>query len=250
MIFDLPKSQTPTWLLESTSLSDLPVQCLLSNSVYYPACGQDGKPVRFLGGFSHSFVYADYAVKRNCIVDKLMELGAFRGYQAVFGKDIGLENLQGPFEFDPIEIDLRSDGDPKKYERERTKPFAYWAVFERLPDKTVEHGPDRFSLLYLGTEGVDTYQWLYASNGLYPSAVAIIQPGEGFGFNWTHFYDSDRPLARAIRANKFGRPSYLILGGYGLGRRWQEDIKWPDYPELLHFLKTSDGYLGLWAKAK
>jgi hypothetical protein len=202
--------------------------------------------VRFLAGFSHSFVYADYTIKRSWIVDKLMASGAFWGYRALFGKDIALETLKGPLAFEHIEIDINSDGDPNRYQSSWTQPFAYWVVFERLPERDPSHGPDRFSILYLGAEGVETYQWLYSSNGTYPSAVAIIQPGEAFGFNWTYFHGSDKPLARAIRANKFGRPSYLMLGGHWLGRREQEEIKWPDYPELLRFLKTSDGYLGLW----
>jgi hypothetical protein len=205
--------------------------------------------VRFLAGFSHSFVYADYTVKRSWIVDKLMASGAFWGYRAVFGKDIELDQIKGSVRFEPIEIDIRSDGDPNSYQRNWTRPYAYWVVFERLPERDLSHGPDRFSILYLGTEGVETYQLVYSSNGAYPGAVAIIQPGEAFGFNWTNFHDSDKPLARAIRANRFGRPSYLMLGGYWLGRRAQEDIKWPDYPELLCFLKTSDGYLGLWGEA-
>jgi hypothetical protein len=54
--------------------------------------------------------------------------------------------------------------------------FALWAVLERTPEFDLNHGPDRFSLLYFGAEGVATYRALYRSNRATPAAAAVIQP--------------------------------------------------------------------------
>lgn len=45
---------------DSMAAMDLPLKDILQHSLYYPAAGFDGRPVRYLGGKIHSFVYVDY----------------------------------------------------------------------------------------------------------------------------------------------------------------------------------------------
>ena len=49
---------------------------------------------------------------------------------------------------------------------------------ERDDDFGEDHGPERFSLLYVRGEGVATFAGLYAANKVSPKALAIIQPGQ------------------------------------------------------------------------
>ena len=58
------------------------------------------------------------------------------------------------------------------------RPFATWMVFERLPEFGEDHGPKRFSLLYLCADGVATYQALYWTHGVHPRAIAIIHAAD------------------------------------------------------------------------
>ena len=72
--------------------------------------------------------------------------------------------------------------------------FCHWFIFERNHSFAESHGPERFSLMYICAEGVSAYELIYNSRGIAPKCVAIIQPGEGFGGNWTDFHKVDAPL--------------------------------------------------------
>lgn len=60
-----------------------------------------------------------------------------------------------------------------------------WVVMEGPYDLSVNHDPRRLSLLYLCIDGVNAFQTLYVERGISLKAIAIIQPGEGFGGNYT-----------------------------------------------------------------
>jgi hypothetical protein len=55
--------------------------------------------------------------------------------------------------------------------------FAVWYIFDRDKDRDEDHGPQRFSLLYLCADGIAAYQELYWQNHAAPEVLAIIQPG-------------------------------------------------------------------------
>lgn len=97
-------------------------------------------------------------------------------------------------------------------------------MYERDADKTEEHGPERFSLIYIGSEGVATYQALYHSHGIVLAALCIIQPGTGFRWNWTDFLAPDEPLHQMVEDHPSGKPSIFYYGGYGQG---YDDFAWP-----------------------
>ena len=86
MIPDLPTQPLPDWLQNAACpLGEIPLDELLSGSVYYPAAQFDGQPVRFLAGNFHSFVYVDYGVGRNAMVEQLT---TFRGYATLAYRDV------------------------------------------------------------------------------------------------------------------------------------------------------------------
>jgi hypothetical protein len=47
-----------------------------------------------------------------------------------------------------------------------------------------------------------------------PRAIAIIQPGTGFGFNWTDFYKDGEPLHWIVKNHPEGMPEYVFTGHY------------------------------------
>ena len=49
----------------------LPVADLLNDCVFYPACGLDGDPVKYLHRQYQSFVYVDYAIERKQLLNHL-----------------------------------------------------------------------------------------------------------------------------------------------------------------------------------
>lgn len=206
--------------MQASGSGGFPLAEVLRDSLYYPACGTDGDPVQELPrlaqvGAVHSFIYADYAVGEAEVLRQLHDpkLG-FKGYRVVFTRPLPEEALaqQGWL---PLAVGRR-DGDPNRYDDAFKPSFILWAVFERDGSKMLREpwGPERFSLLYIGRDGVETYQNLFNQNHCRPKVIAVIQPGTAFGHNWTDFNRADGILCRMLHQNPAGLPEFLLEGAY------------------------------------
>ncbi len=248
MIPELPPLELPTWLRdlspENMARNPFPLRKLLKDSLYYPASGFDGDPVRWLAGNFLSFIYVDYGNSRAELLNELRERG-FLGYRPVGMREVSERELT-----------------PKGWKRERPtyfeedpggnregmiqEAFCQWFVFERGDEFFDEHGPERFSLLYLCADGVAAFQALYLANGAVPKAVAVIQPGHAFGGNYTDFTDPEEIFARNVLGNPKGIPEYLIYGGFGRRNNYRHAC-WRGYESCARYLdKTGGGTIGVW----
>lgn len=210
----------PTWLEELKNLDSLPLRRLLKHSLYYPASGNDGDPVRLLGGYIHSFVHAEYVMNKSEILEYVEgRRNGFRGYRLSMLREVKSSELV-PDGWQPSRP-LITDGNPAAYRSLMPEPFALWAIYERLPDFDHFHGPLRFSLLHICGDGVATYEALYNAQEIQPDVLAIIRPGTGFGLNWTDFRDDQKILARIAFQNRGGKPRYLLQESQDKGCYWQ-----------------------------
>jgi hypothetical protein len=117
---------------------------------------------------------------------------------------------------------------------------------EREKDFDETHGPERFSLLYICGEGVATYLQLYNANNIVPIAIAVIQPGTGWGFNWTDFRDEEKPLGQVMHKNEKGMPKYFFYGGIGNKDLYIGEFQWRGYElydEIFDYYEPGDGYV-------
>jgi hypothetical protein len=89
------------------------------------------------------------------------------------------------------------------------------------------HGPERFSLLFVGGEGAATFQALYYSNQCAPSAIVLIKC-DAFTGNWTQFFDPTRVFARSVIQNPHGTPKYLFFCDHS------RTPPWPGYSTSQH----------------
>lgn len=248
MIAELPRIESPEWLnrnQEEIQNGEFPLREILNDSLYYPASGTDGDPVKYLAGNVLSFIYVDYGLERN---DVLRELYGFSGYHPVAFRDVEMSELC-PEGWTPM-LPLPDDGYPGHRSNFIKQPFAIWCVFQRNAELDGRHGPERFSLLYVCGDGVATFQALYHGNNCFPYAAAVINPGTGFGGNWTDFSDRSKILARSVLDNPNGSPELLLYGGI-----CPEDDPfylepcWPDYPEPVACVPKYDGgYIGVWSR--
>jgi len=238
----LPVQPMPDWLLHMTPdrmfRDPFPLHALLSGSLYYPSSSYDGDPIAYLGGNHLSFVYVDYGAERSRLLTALKEPGLL-GYQVMCHRPI-LETELTPRGWSPVIPDRKFPRHLRSWVR---PPFSEWAILERQAGFSDEHGPQRFSLLFICAEGVATFQALYVGNQVAPGTVAIIQPGHGFGGNWTNFSDPDAPLAKAVLGNPAGRPDFLLYGGVG-GRHFYTRPCWPPYADQLGILGNTS--IGVW----
>ncbi|MEG3806262.1 hypothetical protein DBT53_000615 [Aerococcus mictus] len=218
------------------------MQHILERSVYYPACGYDGSPIELLGGFVHSFVYADYSVTNEGLRVHIVDRG-FKGYRVAASRslmpaDLGLRDWR-PLAPDPSRPTV-TPLDPG-FGRH---PFASWYIFDRMDGYDENHGPERFSLVYLHAEGIAAYEALYIRNDCAPLVLAIIQPGHAFGQNAYDFTNPDGPLAKTVlTTNRMRVPAYLLSGGNAVGDphpwwnndypRWVETYRKPRWNAIL-----------------
>jgi len=128
-------------------------------------------------------------------------------------------------------------------------PFCEWAIFEREHSAPSSFGPERFSLLYLNADGAAAYEALYVGNNLHAGACAVIQPGHGFGRNWTDFTDPQAILARTVLNNPAGLPDVFVSGGMGSHKNLP--APWPEYSNRVGWYPYGGiGNVGIWERMK
>ena len=131
------------------------------------------------------------------------------------------------------------------------KFFAIWAVYYRKTDFGDAYGPKSFSLLYICDDGPSAYQYLYNDNNINPKWLALIQPGHGFGLNYTNYFEKDGMLYKLAAINISGMPEYLLYGGYGKYYRYKEAC-WPNYNrQIAHidkYYSNMDGEVTIWKR--
>ena len=255
MAFDnLPQAFIPSWLAElspSTMMKNrLPLKLLLEGSLYYPACGIDGDPVKYLGGAVLSFVYIDYFYTHDEWIREIKNRG-FKGYRLLATRPVS-------------EAELSPDGWPAPIphlylKSETRRPlkvkdlFCEWSAFERSVDAGPDHGPRRFSLLYVRAEGVAAFRSLYVENNSRPAVIAVVQPGNGFGRNWTDFRNEKAILVRTVVRNPAGTPHFLLYGGYGSRGDYNTPC-WSQFSRSRGFIRIPENEcrsgrrIGLWSK--
>ena len=213
----LTRRPVPPWLddLQLGAVSDLgskplPLADMLTGAVYYPAAGLHGGPVKWLGGAAHSFIYADYGGGRPAARAAADE--GFDGYSLIGLAEVAQQQLT-PQGWTPS-VDARRDPrDRQRFEGivdELASPFALWSVYERRSEKGEKHGPQRFSLLFVGGDGVATYDALFRGHRVAPRFLCLIRPGTGFGGNYTDFFNEDGLLAQVVTHGAQVLPDYLV----------------------------------------
>jgi hypothetical protein len=220
----------PSWLSDLTPSAEgdlptpLPLRALLDGSVFYAASRFDGTPVRLLGSRARSFVYVDYGVEEARLLEEL-KTSPFAGYELLGSRAVLREEL-APDGWVPRPP--RGAREPR-WEFVRT-PFARWLVFDRRADLDDAHGPARWSLLYVGGDGVATYQALYHGQSVAPLAVCVIQPGHGFGGNWTDFTNRGQAFAEVVMDQRPElRPRLLAYGGRSSSAADYRPACWPEF---------------------
>ena len=108
--------------------------------------------------------------------------------------------------------------------------------------------PRKIFLLYIGGEGVATFQALFWTNNISPKALGIIQPGTGFGLNWTDFRDTNGSLAWVVNNNPAGQPDLIYYGGIGQSDYSDFDREGYTQSETMAPYRAEGNYVTIWEK--
>lgn len=203
----LTQEALPEWLANWTTGTGFSAEDFFSSRVVlYPGCGTDGQPVRFFATrhAAHCFVYADYGIAREGMEHELSDAGRpFLGYRGI-----------GRLDLTPR--DLTPDGWRPHLSPQRAlpefvtlqQPYAFLQVLERTPDRADAHGPTRLAILFLGAEGVATYDALFCQDRGAPPFAIVLQDN-GFGGNWTKFGRDGALHELAERTRRW--PCFLLV---------------------------------------
>jgi hypothetical protein len=242
----------PNWLVRANAENMLdeifPLQEVLTDSLYYPACAFDGGPVKYFGNCFQSFVYTDYAYRRENFLEALSQK-PFKNYQIVGARSVLLEELAPHGWIQPSLTKSELEQVDRHADQKADKFFCEWVIFECDTEEPSHNGPERFSLLYLNEEGAKAYHSMYVCNAIKAQAIAVIQPGHSFGLNWTDFTDPQAVLARVVMGNPVGVPDFYLGGG--MGPRKYLTARWPEYSNFLGWYPyKAIGSVGLWERVK
>lgn len=246
---ELPFKQIPRWLRSFAERPDdcvrFPLYNILKDSLYYPACGLNGTPVKFLSGNVLSFVYADYSVSKEDFLANLNGQGpdcGFRGYTSIYQREVFRKDIVPRDWYPPV--NPHQNIDRLRERQKECHPFGHWSLWKRRAQLDDRHGSELFSFFYLSGEMSALYQGLYTRLKINPFILAIIQRG-AMGGEWECVTSDDSFFKKVVVANPGGMPAYLLYGGLS-GPDFYEDSCWSEYKGK-RIVQLPERYAGLWA---
>ena len=199
----------PEWLRQSSPKFDRE-SFFNTRTVYYPGAGNDGEPVRVCAQShaAHTFIYVDYDVSMEEIQARVQDIVSSQGFRGYF--DEGAQVVE--------KADLSPSGwvphlapselkDINKYPA--IEPFGLFVSLLRDADLGDDHGPERLGILFIGGEGIATFDALYCQEHETPPPFLVISEDHRFEDGSTKF-GKDGPLDTLT--NRTGTcPNYLLV---------------------------------------
>lgn len=235
MILEMSKLEMPNWLKECAvnihynKPVEFNLENLLKDSLYYPACGLNGTPIKYLSGNIYSFVYCDYLVRKEELLRNLLgndDESGLLGYKMVYQTEI-TKDMIVPTNWTPSLLPESYFFQKLSMMERQAKTFGHWSIWQRDEDRDDTHGSEYISLLYFAGEMSAIYQGLYIRLKIAPLVLSIIQPGT-MGGEWENVTSNNSFFKRVINANTAGLPKYLLYGGFG-GEQFYTSPCWSDY---------------------
>ena len=187
------REDVPTWLREFQPGKSRPLADFLkSRIVFYPGSEIDGHPVEVFGAShgAHCFIYADYWLSEERLRRELREHGFF-GYDILdeisFPENEIMATVRWNRHFlSPDELREAAKGTAQMRKINHPKPYALLVILERQARFDDDHGPERLAILFLGADGIATYEAIFA-NGNAAEPFGMLLQDHGFGGNYNCF---------------------------------------------------------------
>ena len=187
------REDIPEWLKAYQPGKTRPLADFLkSRIVYYPGSGIDGDPVEVFGAShsAHCFVYADYWLPKDELTKELHTHG-FRGYDILdevsFSEREVMDAIPWRRHFlSEEEMRAAANGTAEMRQVNHPSPYALLTILERKSIFGDDHGPERLAILFLGADGIATYEAVFA-NGNAPQFFGFLLQDHGWGGNYDRF---------------------------------------------------------------
>ncbi len=201
------KEPIPNWLSNHRTGDKINIQEALSHRIlYYPGAYDDGGPIRAFNKANHlhTFFYVDYLMDEADLRKRLTDENAFAGYTLIDIQDLTPKELVPDGwtqHFTPTREHVeRMPNDAQQ------NTFGLIAIFERQTAFDDSHGAKRFALIYLKSDGIATYDAVFA-NYKNPPQVLVLQD-HGFGGGYAPFGNEGPLVTIANKTNCY--PNYIF----------------------------------------
>jgi hypothetical protein len=181
------QERLPTWLetFNKEKPETINFKTLMSSRVlFYPGPDIDGTPIKSFNKahYCHVYLYADYNVNQ-VEMQKRFTNNEFAGYECIHIHEFKVNDLV-PKAYKPS-FQLNKVQQEALARHARGEKFGFVGIFNRLPSHDSSHGAQRFALIYLGADGIATYDALFASK-LY-TLEALVLTDHLLGGNYDKF---------------------------------------------------------------
>ena len=191
-----------------------------SRTVYYPGSGNDGQPVKLcaLAHAAHTFLYVDQGVERETLAERLRDPEqSFRGYTIAYQEELTEEILR-PGGWIP-HVSRGAVGSSVHFREGFTTPFGWFVVLDR-EGIGEDHGPERLAILFIGGDGIASYDALYCQEDCTPPPFLAVIQDHGFSGNYSHFGYGG--LLECIARERRVLPEYLLVANNS--EPWQDYV--------------------------
>jgi len=182
-----------------------------SRVVYYPGAGNDGHPVKLFGSThtAHCFVYPDYMLSREQIAKSLEDpIQGFLGYKSLARIELAESDVT-PNGWTPHLEPGDQPETPHQVAQNKITPFAFLEVLAREEGLTDDHGAKRLAILFIGSDGIATYDAMFCQHdGTLPPFAVLVQD-HGFGDNYDKFGSGGLLERLALRCQAL--PKWLLV---------------------------------------
>ena len=199
----------PEWLAACHGTEGFRIEDFFrSRTVFYPGSGTDGHPVKLFNSTcsAHCFIYADYLLSEDRIKEELeSKENGFLGYHIIF--EIRLPLSQVSYTGKVCHL-TRNTLDKSKIFHP-VNPYAFVTIMER--DKYIDdiHGAERIAILFLGMDGISSFDIIYCQKGSH-SPFAVFLQDHGYGANYTTFGAGG--LLERLAISQESLPDWLVMG--------------------------------------
>ena len=210
--------EVPAWMLAHTPGAKIDFEDVLkSRTVYYPGAFMDGQPVHTFvqAHAAHLFMYVDCSLSWKEIQEELSVRG-FKGYRVFDSVKAGASDLI-PKGWTPHVKPTQEQFDRMRRFASAER-FAYLVMFERDDDHDDAHGPVRFAVIFIGGDGIATYDAIFCNENA-PAPFCIILQDHGLSGNWNHFGRGGLMERAAEKAGVY--PKYLLSATHDNTEVWE-----------------------------
>ena len=228
--------EVPAWMRDYAPGTEIDfVEVLKSRIVYYPGAYVDGQPVHtFVQAHAvHVFMYVDYMLSWEKIREELSEHG-FKGYRLLASVKARADDLT-PRGWTPHVKPTREQFD-RMNRFASAERFANLVIFERTDDYDDAHGPLRFAVIFIGGDGIATYDAIFCNENA-PAPFCIILQDHGLSGNWNHFGRGGLMERAAEKAGVY--PKYLLSATRDNTEVWEGYARIPGVRPVLGGMEHS-----------